>query len=63
MYVKPAFRGQKISTILLESLKNWAKKKALKELRLDVYINNTEAIKVYERFGFTKSLVNMRMDI
>ena len=42
---------------------SWAKEKDLKELRLDVYINNTEAIKVYERFGFSKILVNMRMDI
>ena len=63
MFVKPSFRGQKISTLLLDSLKNWAKEKELKELRLDVYNNNIEALKVYERFGFTKILVNMRMDI
>lgn len=63
MFVKPSFRGQKISTLILNSLKKWAKEKDLKELRLDVYNNNLEAIKVYERFGFTKILVNMRMDI
>ena len=37
--------------------------KRLKELRLDVYSNNSAAIKPYERFGFKKSLVNMRIDI
>ena len=63
MYVKPSFRGQRISNLILKSLKDWAKAKNLNELRLDVYSNNTRAIKAYERFGFTKSLVNMRMDI
>jgi RimJ/RimL family protein N-acetyltransferase len=63
IFVKPSFRGKKISTLILESLKKWSKEKNLKELRLDVYNNNTAAIKPYERFGFKKSLVNMRIDI
>jgi RimJ/RimL family protein N-acetyltransferase len=63
MYVKPSFRGKRISTLILESLKNWATEKGLKELRLDVYSNNPDAIKPYERFGFTKGLVNMKMNI
>lgn len=63
MYVKPSFRGQRISNLILESLKIWAKEKELKELRLDVYSNNLGALKAYKRFGFTESLVNMRMDI
>jgi len=63
IYVKPAFRGKKISNKILESLKIWAKEKELKELRLDVYDNNLGAIIAYERFGFAKSLVNMRMNI
>lgn len=63
IYVKPEFRGKRISTIILESLKYWAKKRGLNELRLDVYHNNTSAIKSYERFGFNKSMINMRMEI
>jgi ribosomal protein S18 acetylase RimI-like enzyme len=63
IFVKPAFRGKKISTIILKSLKNWSKEQDLKELRLDVYSNNFGAIKSYDSFGFTKSLVNMRIDI
>jgi ribosomal protein S18 acetylase RimI-like enzyme len=63
IFVKPSFRGKKISSLILDSLKNWAKEKDLKELRLDVYSNNSNAIKSYDRFGFTKSLVNMRIDI
>lgn len=63
MYVKPNFRGKRISSVILESLKDWAKKQELKELRLDVYKENLGAIKSYERFGFNKSLINMKMDI
>ena len=63
MYVKPTFRGNKISTIVLASLKAWAKTKEIKELRLDVYHNNPSAIKSYERFGFKNSMIHMRMEI
>lgn len=63
MYVKPAFRGRKISTLILNALKGWAKTKNLKELRLDVYCNNHEAIKPYEKFGFKNSMIDMRMEI
>ena len=63
MFVKESFRGKKISSLILESLKNWAIKNNLKELRLDAYSNNTSAVKAYEHFGFSKSLVNMRIDI
>ena len=63
IYVKPNFRGKRISTLVIESLKAWAVNKELKELRLDVYSNNPSAIKSYARFGFVKSLVNMRIDI
>ena len=63
IFVKPTFRGKRISNLILESLKKWAKEKDLKELRLDVYSNNPSAIKSYKRFGFTKSLVNIRIDI
>jgi ribosomal protein S18 acetylase RimI-like enzyme len=63
IFVKPSFRGKKISSLVLESLKNWAKEKDLKELRLDVYSNNYNAVKSYDSFGFKKSLVNMRIDI
>ncbi len=63
MYVKPSFRGKKISKSILESLKKWAKEKELKELRLDVYSANESALKAYDRFGFKRGLVNMKMDI
>jgi GNAT superfamily N-acetyltransferase len=63
IFVKPSFRGKRISGLILESLKKWGKEKDLKELRLDVYSKNTDALKSYNRFGFTKGLVNMKIDI
>ena len=63
IFVKPSFRGNRISGLILESLKKWGKEKDLKELRLDVYSKNTDALKSYNRFGFTKGLVNMKIDI
>lgn len=63
IYVAPNHRGKRISIVVLKALKEWAKNKGLKELRLDVYNNNLAAIKSYERFGFNKSLVNMRLEI
>jgi ribosomal protein S18 acetylase RimI-like enzyme len=63
IFVKPAFRGKRISNLILTSLKDWGKEKDLKELRLDVYSNNSDALKSYNRFGFTKGLVNMKIDI
>ena len=63
IFVKPEYRGQKISGLILENLKNWSKSRGIQELRLDVYDKNNSAIKAYEHFGFEKSLVNMRVEI
>jgi GNAT superfamily N-acetyltransferase len=34
MYVKPSYRGKRISNMLLESLKDWAKKKRFKRVKI-----------------------------
>jgi GNAT superfamily N-acetyltransferase len=63
MYVKPGYRGRGINYKIIENLKDWAKSKNIRELRLDVYEQNSSAIKAYEKFGFKKSIVNMRMNL
>ena len=63
MYVKPEYRGQGISQKIIDKLRNWAKSKKLNELRLDVYNDNRKAVFAYEKFGFKKYLVGMRMKI
>lgn len=63
MYVKPEYRGKGISQKVIEKLLSWAKSRNFNELRLDVYDDNLKAVKAYEKFGFKKHMVEMRMKI
>lgn len=47
MYVKPEHRGKGINQKVLDALLNWAKKRGLTEIRLEVYNENQSAIKVW----------------
>lgn len=61
MYTVPAFRGRGINKMIIDSLKKWAFKNGLDEIRLTVYENNTPAIKAYEKAGFKNHIVEMRI--
>ena len=61
MYTLPDFRGRGINSLVIEHLANWAAKRDLFELRLTVYDENTPAVQAYEKAGFTKHIVEMRM--
>lgn len=63
MYVHPGHRGQGIIRHVIEALKNWSLSRHIRELRLDVYFENVQAIRAYEKAGFTKHMVEMRMGI
>ncbi len=63
IYVKPAFRGQGISRLVMDHLALWLKEQGAEELRLDVYYDNLSAIKAYHKYGFKESLVKMRMPL
>lgn len=63
MYVEPAYRGKGVNQLIIDALKAWALTRNLTELRLDVYCTNTNAIRAYEKAGFTQYLLNMRMGI
>lgn len=63
MYVKSGYRGQGVSQKVIEEAKSWAKSRNLTELRLDVYDDNQRAVKAYEKVGFKKLLVEMRVDV
>ncbi|HVM89788.1 MAG TPA: GNAT family N-acetyltransferase [Puia sp.] len=60
MYVLPEYRGRGINKKVIEYLKAWAEKQGLKELRLEVYVENIEAVKAYEKIGFSKNVLEMR---
>jgi RimJ/RimL family protein N-acetyltransferase len=63
MFVVPAFRGQGINQKIIEALKQWAAAQHINEIRLEVYADNVAAIKAYEKTGFTRHKLEMRMDL
>jgi GNAT superfamily N-acetyltransferase len=63
MYVEPAYRGKGVNQLIIDALKAWARSQNLTELRLDVYTTNDNAIRAYEKAGFTPYLINMRMGL
>jgi ribosomal protein S18 acetylase RimI-like enzyme len=63
MYVKPEYRGNSVNKLVIEKLQEWCKKQGINECRLEVYQDNLPAIKAYEKLGFEKMMVKMRMSI
>ena len=63
MYVLPQHRGKGVNKRLLDELIAWAKNKGIQEVRLDVYEENIPAVRAYEKKGFKKLLVEMRLEI
>lgn len=61
MYVDPVYRGKGINRLLINELSNWAKKQGVTEIRLEVYSENMGAIRAYEKAGFKKLMVEMRL--
>ncbi|WP_295671211.1 GNAT family N-acetyltransferase [uncultured Mucilaginibacter sp.] len=63
MYVKPEFRGRGVNQMIIGALKEWCRERNITEMRLEVYDDNTGAIKAYEKAGFKKLLVWMRLGL
>jgi GNAT superfamily N-acetyltransferase len=63
MYVEPACRGNGINSLIIEELNKWAISKNVFEMRLDVYQVNERAIRAYEKVGFKRYLVKMRLGL
>ena len=61
MYTIEEYRGQGVNHAVIDKLASWAQAKGLAELRLTVYDQNIHAIKAYEKAGFKKHIVEMRL--
>ena len=61
MYTVANHRGKGVNAKIIEALKKWCTLQDVFEMRLDVYNDNISAIKAYEKSGFKKHLINMRM--
>jgi GNAT superfamily N-acetyltransferase len=63
MYTHPSHRGKGVNAQIIESLTTWVRSQDVFEMRLDVYNDNPSAIKAYEKVGFKKHLINMRIGL
>lgn len=63
MYVTPQHRGQGVSQAVIHYLCDWFRTKNLEEIRLTVYEQNPRAIRAYEKVGFSKHLIEMRLNL
>lgn len=61
MYTREGHRGRGINSLIIEALKEWCISRGIYEMRLDVYAGNAPAVRAYEKAGFEKNLVEMRM--
>ncbi len=63
MYVKPENRGKGVNQKIIKALKQWSISQNITEMRLDVYQNNLAAITAYEKVGFARHMIHMRMGL
>ncbi len=63
MYVAPAHRGKGVNKLIVNELFKWSQSKSINEIRLDVYYENIAAIIAYEKAGFVKHMVEMRVGL
>lgn len=54
MYVRPAYRGRGLGRVILDHLAEYARGRRVGVLRLETGIYQTEAIGLYERYGFER---------
>ncbi|GIW25547.1 GNAT family N-acetyltransferase [Meiothermus sp.] len=54
MYVRPGFRGRGIGKQLLAHLETYAAERGIRVLRLETGVAQTEAIGLYQSFGFRR---------
>jgi ribosomal protein S18 acetylase RimI-like enzyme len=63
MYVSPQHRGKGVNNLVMQALKNWAISQGITELQLEVYYDNASAVRAYEKSGFIKSMIQIRMGL
>ena len=62
MFVPEEHRGQGLNQLIIKKLIEWCKGKGLSEIRLDVYQTNESALRSYEKAGFKRHLITMRLN-
>ena len=61
IYVDPQHRRQGIASALIDRAKDWAKSRGQTRIGLQVFINNDNALNLYQNLGFqTRSLLMLK---
>jgi GNAT superfamily N-acetyltransferase len=60
MYVVPEHRGKGVNKKIIDSLETWSRSRGITEMQLEVYVENTAAIRAYEKSGYTGLILQMR---
>ncbi len=63
MFVPEEHRGKGYNKLVMNALIEWCRERQVFEIRLTVYETNYSAIKAYEKTGFEKHLITMRMNL
>ena len=63
LYVNEEYRNQGIATKLIEECKTWAINTGAKMLEINVMVENTNAINLYEKIGFKDLEKKMRLEL
>jgi ribosomal protein S18 acetylase RimI-like enzyme len=63
VYIEEKFRGKSISSKLKDEAFKWFKKKDINRVSLNVFPDNEKGINTYKKWGFSTSLIEMRMMI
>jgi len=63
MYTDKEQRGQGVNKAIVDALVQWSKAKGMHEIRLTVYNDNAPAIRAYEKVGFKKHILEMRVRV
>jgi GNAT superfamily N-acetyltransferase len=63
MFVSEKYRGKGLNRLIIKALINWCKHRNINEVRLNVYDKNPSAIRAYEKAGFSKHMINMRLNL
>lgn len=63
MYVEPEHRGKGVGGKILDALKEWSRSRNITEMVLEVYDENLPAIRAYEKAGFSRHVLEMRVPL
>ena len=63
MFVAEAYRGLGLNKLILQELIAWGQAQGVHDFYLDVYADNSPAIRAYEKFGFAASKLEMTLSL